>query len=144
MNTPSVGSCPWAILHRAPDGSMHLAWYQRAMIVGDFNPAKKPLPNYVTYPDGTSPGPDDTPVCTACQVAPANADLDPVDRATGQYGFLEMYRDQRRPDWRPWRMAPVTDPNTCYVCNFKMKPGDYDGRIKLCSTCADNLARGGE
>lgn len=144
----SNNSYPWVIVHKVA-GAEHIAWFQRALLPGDFAPRGKarggtgtgyPLPNYVMYGDGRSPDPDEqTPRCQGCGVHPKNDDLTPVERATGTRNFLVPFRTGRV----SWTKAAVTDPHTCYVCNHPL-PLAYDGVIKLCEQCEENLAKGGQ
>jgi hypothetical protein len=76
-----------------------------------------------------------------CGTAPRVNELEPIDRGSGEGGFLEAFRTGQR----PWSSAPRTKPDTCYVCNFALGDGaftEYAGGI--CRTCLDNLSRGGE
>ncbi len=139
---PSSGRIPWIIFHLV-DGKEHVAWLQRALIPGDFRPGTPPLPNYVVYPDGYSPHPEETPKCTTCGVVPEVKDLEPEERSTGGRGHLDRFRDTRRPDWKPWVEAGRTKAHTCYVCNTQ-GPLAQKEPILLCIRCEENLRRGGE
>ena len=137
--TPSTGSYPWLILH-----GKHDAWYQRALLRGDFAPGTEPLPNYVLALDGTRPDPSETPCCGTCGKVPKVEDLTPVERETKRQNFLDVFRNRHHPDWRPWSKAGRTKPDSCYVCNSLDEVLSISGYIKLCAHCEGHLQRGGE
>jgi hypothetical protein len=109
--TPMSGECWWVILHRGRDGELHHAWYQRALIKGDFKPGLAPRGDYIVDADGRAADPMVTPLCLTCHTIPDVDDLEPFERATGDDGFLIDFRLGRRPWPKP------TDPLTCWHCN---------------------------
>lgn len=129
---PSIYDAPWRVLHEG-----HLAWYQRAALVGDFAPGRPPRPEYVIYSDDRCADPGgEPPVCEGCGQVPKTDDLLLVERLTGACDFLEPFRRGRF----PW--PPGTDPKTCAWCNvagLKLRPG----YVRLCDGCAETLASGG-
>jgi len=112
---PSVGEWPWLIEH---DG--HIAWYQRALMRGDFSPGNRPLPNYVLQLDGKLADPDKVPKCGMCKKIPMTDELIPVDRSNGARSVLTPFRIGLA-EW-----PPATDPETCYVCNTPDSPADQE------------------
>jgi hypothetical protein len=120
---------PWRIEHLG-----HFAWFQRSFLAGDFAPGKIPLGNYVIV-NGRAMDPGETPVCGTCGEVPRVEDLEPVDHATEDRGFLDRFRR----GLVPWKRAGRTDPSTCWWCNF---PGPLvvdQGPVKLCAGCAAHL-----
>lgn len=98
--------CWWTILHNG-----HFAWYQRALVSGDFKPGKTPRSEYIVDEDGREADFAATPKCTTCGEVPKVEDLEPVERVTQQRGYLDPYRSGRE----PWRAG--TNDNTCFRCN---------------------------
>jgi len=109
--TPMSGECWWVILHRDQNGDLHHAWYQRALLKGDFRPGLEPRADYIVDADGRAADPVVTPTCATCREIPHVSDLEPVERTTGDAGFLDDFREHRR----PWPEA--TNPLTCWYCN---------------------------
>jgi hypothetical protein len=107
MNTDQ-NEWPFVIMHNG-----HEAWYQRALLMGDFAPGLKPLPNYVITLTGEPVDPYSTPKCGTCKGSPATDDLLPVERATGRSNFLEAFRSGQI----PWEKAGRTKAETCFYCN---------------------------
>ena len=70
LTPPSEALWPWLILHRE-----HVAWYQRALLLGDFRPGCRPRAEYVRLPDGTLPDPAEIPRCATCGEEPRVEDL---------------------------------------------------------------------
>ncbi len=138
----SPGRYGWLVLHRV-DGREHPAWYQRALLPGDFRPGSRPLPNYVLTLTGESPDPSETPTCGTCGLEPRVEDLEIVERTSGRRDFLLPFRDVRHPAHISWDRAGKTLPQTCYVCNCFGKLSQV-GYILLCEACEENLRRGGE
>jgi hypothetical protein len=148
---PEPNDWCWAIEHEG-----HLAWYQRALMRGDFAPGSKPLPNYVLQLDGTLPDPEKPPKCGTCGKVPSVQELVPVDRHTGTRSVLTPFR-LGLAEW-----PPPTDPETCYVCNCpeyvadgevtlqdfaRSLPGSKSGskkKITVCSQCATHCATVGK
>jgi len=108
----------WLIKHNG-----HPAWYQRALVAGDFAPGSPLLVNYVLGLDEELPDPDVPLTCGTCGLVPDVNDLDAEERVTGEGGFLEAFR---KPGMR-WP-SQKTDPETCWHCNRKGKP---DKKVKL-------------
>ena len=129
IQTPTIFSCPWGVLHLG-----HVAWYQRAALVGDFRPGLQPRPEYVVYSDERVPDLREPPRCMGCGRVPRTEDLVLVERATRRADFLDIYRRGRR----LWP-AP-TNPATCAWCNA---PGRLaiDGDVKLCPACESVLRK---
>lgn len=130
--TPDGGIYWWAVEHQG-----HPCCYLRALMPGDFAPGRRPLARHVLGLDGVVPA---ALVCGTCGEAPAAVDLEPIERATGQRGFLAALRSSRR----PWPKA--TDPATCWLCS---SPGQRADRtapvgpagamVAVCSPCARHL-----
>ena len=127
-----IGVYPWLIRHRDHD-----AWYQRAMVSGDFRPGLVPIPDYAIGLDGVLPDPAGPMVCGGCAEVPDVNDLQPVFRETGRSDFLEAFR-RGVVAWR----AP-TNPATCSHCNSPSAPARVVGPVRLCSRCEAHLAKGG-
>lgn len=116
-------SAYWQIEHNG-----HLAWYQRALISGDFKPGLTPQATYIVDADGRYVDPATTPTCATCGEVPDVDDLDAVERVTGRRDFLDGYRS----GLDPWP-AP-TDPAKCRLCNCGPA-----GDAGLCPTCAAHI-----
>lgn len=99
--------CWWEILHGG-----HHAWYQRALLRGDFRPGLIPCAHYIVDKEGRAADPTTTPTCETCGEVPDVNDLEAVERATGKAGFLESCRSGKRPWPEP------TNPLTCWWCNI--------------------------
>ena len=132
VGTPDVGIYWWAIEHQG-----HPAFYLRALMPGDFGPGCLPLPRHALALDGTVP---DEVRCGTCGEVPGVAELEPVERATGQRGFLQALRSGRR----PWPKA--TDPATCWLCcnprekaDRRAPVGPAGGMVTVCAGCARHL-----
>jgi hypothetical protein len=145
MAEPSKADWPWLILHND-----HPAWYQRALLPGDFAPGRMPMPNYILTLTGEIPKLGQVR-CGTCKKKPAVEDLEPVERTTGQTGFLDRYRYGRRPV--PWPEG--LNPTNCWNCNNPMgndsKEIDCDAtllrkvkeqkgyKVRVCKGCAEHL-----
>jgi hypothetical protein len=108
MAEPDLAEWPWEIRHGG-----HVAWYQRALMPGDFAPGQKPVSNYVVQVDGELPEPHKPLKCGVCGKVPKVQDLTPVDRMTGNDHFLREFRVSRE------KWPPPTDPETCWNCNVR-------------------------
>jgi hypothetical protein len=156
MAEPTVGQCPWKIIHVDKDGVEHDAWFQTALLVGDFAPGRKPIPNYVIQLDGDICEPDKTPWCGTCGKQPKVDDLTPIDRGNGARVALMPFRL----GLTPWP-AP-TDAVTCYLCNDRGqqhledvpvdtisraivgkagKAGKSQKKVKVCGRCVHFLEK---
>jgi hypothetical protein len=137
MPVPSTEEYPWLIMH--DDGvTDHIAWYQRAMLCGDFEPGGVPLPNYAIAVDGTELDPEASPVCDGCALVPVIDELRPVDRATGMDTFLDPFRSGAI----SWSLAGKTNPVACWYNNSVEDVAFYTVRGKsvlLCVPCATFL-----
>ena len=140
MVEPSAGDYPWLILHKG-----HPAWYQRALMAGDFSPGTQPQPNYVLTLEGTQPEPYAVPICGTCGVEPKVEQLEPLERETGRRDWLDRFRlSPTHPDHVPWNRGGRTDPRTCYVCNTPRERISRRGAyVLICDRCEEHLARGG-
>lgn len=115
---------PWHVFH-----GPHLAWRQRAVMVGDFAPGRLPSAWYVVDAEGRSADPVSVPTCETCGAVPKVESLTVVEVATGERSFLARVRDMGR--WpRP------TDPATCWWCNC---PGLEMANGLLCVGCDAHL-----
>lgn len=122
-------ACYWTILHRG-----HHAWYQRSLLAGDFRPGLTPRSEYIVDVEGRNADPAAVPRCSTCSEIPDVNDLEPMDRESGERGFLDRYRaaDVRRRE--PW--PKPTANHTCWHCNC---PGPVD-EAGMCGACARFLA----
>ena len=120
---PAIGDWQWMIEHLG-----HVAWYQRALMRGDFSPGHRPLPNYVLQLDGRLADPDKTPKCGTCKKMPTVDELVPVDRSNGARAVLTPFRIGLE-EW-----PPATDPETCYVCNTPDSVADQEIDLQDLST----------
>ena len=121
-----LDECPWEIEH---DG--HHAWFQRALLVGDFAPGRVPSPRFVGYPNGHA-HPDVPPTCSTCGAVPETRDLVAVEIETDDSFFLAAFREGLKKWPKP------TDPNTCWWCNSPRV--DAETSPPLCVQCRDHLA----
>ena len=133
--TPDPAIWWWAILHQG-----HPAFYLRALMPGDFAPGHRPLARHAVTLDGSRP--EEPLVCGTCELAPEPEDLEPIERATGNGGFLDEFRRGRT----PWRTP--TDPASCWLCSTKrlaanvpvtLESGDA---VMMCAGCAAHQPRG--
>ena len=161
MAEPSTGEYPWVVLHEG-----HPAWYQWCLMVGDFAPGKKPLPNYVLRLDGVRPSAHENLKCGTCGKPVKTEDLDVMERSTKKMGWFDNYRRGKK----DWQQASITIPDTCYHCNYPIDGLDEQSpqevrdselsislsslceatahetagksdRVKVCSRCARWAAR---
>ena len=132
IDTSVGGPLIWLVRHWD-----HNAWYQRALVSGDFRPGLAPISEYVTYLDGTTPDPEAAPVCCGCGQVPRVEDLTPVERTSGRADFLQAFRQ----GLIPWREA--TNRQTCQHCNSPTAPLTVTGYVRLCGQCEEHLAAGG-
>lgn len=130
-DTPDRGVWWWAVEHRG-----HPAFYARALMLGDFAPGRAVAPRHVLQLDGAGVTDDEAVACGTCGEAPAACDLEPIERATGQRGFLEACRSRRA----PWPKA--TDPATCWECGAparevtEVAEVPAVGVVNVCARCA--------
>ncbi len=128
---PVSSDAPWLVAHLG-----HFAWFQRAVLAGDFRPDLRPRSEYVIRIDGRSEDPSGVePICSTCGLVPENDDLELFERATGTCGFLEPYRSGRL----PW--PPPTREDSCSWCNTPRLELAVEAPIKLCFSCLLTLRR---
>ena len=131
--TPDAGTWWWAVEHQG-----HPAFYLRALLAGDFAPGRAPAPRHAATLDGDQYREGIIVTCGSCGLAPETVDLEPVERATGDHGFLTTFRDGRAPWPRP------TDPASCWLCGDrkqKTQPAKTPGGpARTCARCASHLA----
>lgn len=146
----STGEWPWLITHLGHD-----AWYQRALLTGDFAPGKAPVSNYALTLDGALPDPEAPMTCGTCGQTPSASDLNATDRATGKAEFLAAFRGGQA------RWLKGTDPATCAYCNDSARLTGHplrpvklakiaarhgkphrgpDRDVLVCPSCASHLA----
>lgn len=124
--------CIWRIEHLG-----HLAWYQRALVAGDFAPGRVPISEYIVDEFGRSANPLSTPKCLTCGVVPGVDDLQSEEVTTKRRGQLHRYRLlMGNPVRLPW--PEPTDPTTCFWCNSPTAPVVTVG-VRLCVGCAAHL-----
>lgn len=131
--TPDVGIYWWALEHKG-----HPCCYLRALMPGDFAPGRAPAPRHVLGLDGLVPA---ELRCGTCGEAPAAGDLEPIERATGQRGFLASLRSGAR----AWPKA--TDPASCWLCSAPRAQADRQApvgpggsTVAVCAGCARHLS----
>jgi hypothetical protein len=157
MAVPDQYEWPWLIQHHRNDGQIHDAWYQRALICGDFAPGRRGvLATYIATLDGRIPGPNEALRCGTCNQRLQADDVDAVERITGETGFLRTFRLGRR----PWPLTESREQN-CYHCNREIKPGEqrrpvalelvaelhglttlFNGNVLVCGECFAHIDRG--
>ena len=125
---PDEGIWLWAVEHAG-----HPAYYMRALLPGDFAPGRSPAGRHALQLDGARPA--TTPLCGTCEAAPSPEDLEPVERSTGDRGFLEVFRTGRAKWPKP------TDESTCWECSDRHARVAaevlVDGRrVGMCAGCA--------
>jgi hypothetical protein len=129
MKRPTDIDLPFIVMH-----GDHEAWRQRCLMPGDFAPGLMPIPNYVSYADGTLPEVYEAPKCAGCGEVPRVEDLNAVDARTGRSDFLDPYRNGTiRSGW-----PPPTPPETCWYCNGSEGVRDVEG-VRLCALCCEFL-----
>ncbi len=133
---PDRGTWWWAVEHRG-----HPAFYLRTLMPGDFAPGRLPASRHVLQLDGTRAAQDRSATCGSCGELPAAADLEPIERATGDRGHLQPRRDGRA----PWPRA--TDPASCWLCcappRFVTRDAEVDGvAVRVCAGCGAHLDEG--
>jgi len=121
--------CPWEVEHNG-----HHAWFQRALLIGDFAPGLVPVPWFVVYADGRAASPLDPPKCATCAAVPATNELIVIEIATGDSHFLAPTRSGLKKWPKP------TDPKTCWWCNSPRVGAASSPAI--CEGCAAHLATG--
>jgi hypothetical protein len=133
---PDVGKWWWAIEHRG-----HPAFYLRALMAGDFAPGRRPAARHARALDGSRVHGD--LLCGTCGAIPDSVELEPIERHTGQRGFLQ----ERRVGRKPW--PPATEASSCWECSNRRIPATEDFAleegvtVKVCGQCAEHLARWG-
>jgi hypothetical protein len=134
---PDRGIWWWALEH---DG--HPCCYLRALMPGDFAPGRGVAPRHVMGLDGSRPPASGGYVleCGTCGEAVAVADLEPIERSTGQRGFLEAFRAGRVKWPRP------TDPESCVECcaprHLCAAVESPRGTVQACASCAPLVREG--
>lgn len=153
--TPNPGIWWWGVQHKG-----HAAWFQRAVMAGDFGPGRLPLPRHVLTLDAVRLEENEKPRCGTCGEVPDSRDLEPVERSTGLGGWLRIYRAALKPWPKP------TDPKRCWECchrdlpvtdqvvihkhhqfgRTKRQPTEDEAALTVgvCASCAAHLTRGGE
>lgn len=110
----------WAVEHRG-----HPAFYLRALMPGDFAPGQAgPLTRHASDLEGV---PMAHVLCETCGARPDPADLEPIERATGDRGHLARLRQGLD------RWPPPTDPASCYLCSDPGRTVDETGHCAACS-----------
>ena len=111
----------WTVKHHG-----HLAWYQRALVPGDFAPGLRPVADYVVEDDdGKAAAWYAEPVCRTCKkVAPRTEELDVLDDAGRRP--LARFRTGAA------RWPKPTAPGSCIWCQTP-------GAAPVCRTCAAYL-----
>lgn len=130
----------WAVEHQG-----HPAFYLRALLTGDFAPGRTPAARHVLGLDGYPPEQHKLVRCGTCGKVPRAEDLEPIERATGLRGWLDVFRQGKMPWKRP------TDPSTCHLCSTPRVPAVHQCReseiapvkrgrriatVALCERCA--------
>lgn len=124
----------WAIEHKA-----HPAFYLRALMPGDFAPGRSPRPRHaLTLLGRRAAAPL---VCGTCGQEPEAESLEPIERFTGDRGFLDQYRTGAG------RWPAGTDEDTCWLCGDPAQLVNHedvvDGqRVRVCRRCWQHLRRG--
>ena len=130
--TPEAGTWWWAVEHEG-----HPAFYLRALLAGDFAPERAPAPRHAATLDGVQHREGVVVTCGTCGQAPEVKDLEPVERSTGDRGFLTAFRTGRLRWPRP------TDPATCWLCGDRTQKTEAaetpGGRARTCARCAPHL-----
>ena len=133
--TPDAGTWWWAVEHQG-----HPAFYLRALLPGDFAPGRSPAPRHAATLKGDQCREKKPVTCGTCGRVPEAGDLEPVERRTGDVGFLRPFREGHGPWPRP------TDPATCWLCGCPPQvaylvletPG---GKAQACAGCEPYLKR---
>jgi hypothetical protein len=139
MSEPNVlDGLPWEVRHIV-DGAEHVAWYQRAALVGDFRPGVEPLAAYAVDGEGLAMDPTAPPRCVTCGEVPNTDALDVVNRDNGHRGYLNRYRREEKP--APW--PEPTDPGSCWWCNCQpsLEPLVCSAP-PICARCDAHLKKG--
>jgi len=122
-----IDECPWELEHNG-----HFAWYQRALLIGDFAPGLTPIPDFVVLSRGRSANPDAPPVCETCRVVPDVKELIAIERATGESHYLAPFRKGLTKWPKP------TASTSCWWCNSPRVAAASSP--PLCEQCQVHLA----
>lgn len=118
---------PWEVQHNG-----HFAWYQRALLIGDFAPGLTPRADFIVWSDGRSANPDGAPQCETCAMIPDVDKLIAVEIATGDSHFLAPFRAGLQKWPKP------TDVSNCWWCNTTGAGATTSP--PLCEQCQEYLA----
>lgn len=130
----------WAVEHLG-----HPAFYLRALVPGDCAPGRLPLARHILTLDGDE---DAEAICGTCEQTPRAENLEAIERATGQTGFLGQYRAEVDAGRRKW--PTPTAPGSCWQCSNPKVRADRDhqpkrkkggrNKVKVCPQCESFLA----
>ncbi len=135
---PISSECLWEILHAGPGRPEHHAWYQRALLKGDFRSGLVPSAAYVVDAEGRAADRAVPPRCATCDRVPDVDDLEPVYVATGERGVLDVYRlPERDPRRRPWPRP--SDAMRCFWCQVPLEQTGPLLETGLCVKCTGHL-----
>jgi len=121
-----IAECPWIVQHNG-----HVAWYQRALMIGDLAPGRTAAPWHVVYHDGRVAAPYESPVCPTCNAVPMTDELQVIEIATGSRMFLAPYRALQV----AWPVPK--EQKNCWWCNLPAP----EGYPPLCEGCENHLRR---
>lgn len=129
MLTYPYKDCPWTVRHKV-QGDKHLAWRQRAFMVGDFLGERPARSDFVIEKDDTPGDWTKRPRCETCGLVPEVEDLIVIERATGADHFLDIAKAQRR-EGRVWK---ATRDDRCRWC--QTEKGTINEQ-RLCRRCQE-------
>lgn len=124
----------WEVQHLG-----HPAFYLRTLMPGDFAPGRLPAPRHVRLLVRPAEGLPTEVTCGTCGEVPRSEDLEPIERSTGQRGFLGEFRNGRAKWPRQTREA------SCWMCSGQA-PAESPARLRgtevfVCAGCAKHLER---
>ena len=135
---PEVPGLEWWWLVEHATATPHPAFYMRSLMPGDFAPGRLPAPRHVRLLERGEGLPTEVR-CGTCGEIPRSEDLEPVERQTGQRGFLDGFRSGRS------RWPLPTKEAACWLCSgrapavtvVRLRGTD----VRVCEGCAKHLER---
>mgnify|MGYP000039875206 CR=1 FL=1 len=127
----------WLVQHLGHD-----AFYLRTLMPGDFAPGRLPDPRHVRPLVRPAEGLPTEVRCGTCEEVPRAEDLEPIERATGARGFLDLFRSGKS------KWPAPTHSDTCWLCSNRQAPAIGFARLRgtvvsVCVSCELSLRRRG-
>ena len=124
----------WEVQHLG-----HPAFYLRTLMPGDFAPGRLPAPRHVRPLERPAEGLPAEVTCGTCGDVPRSEDLEPIERSTGQRGFLGEFRSGRA------RWPAPTKITSCWMCSGQApahtRASVRGSDVLVCAGCAKHLGK---